>query len=657
MKRKIALLAALALVAAAVVLGVGPSYSGHSQAKAFDPTTAPEIQDRLLDGYASMAFGLGNSNENNSSSNEQPPNQYFPRGSNTCSQNISSNIKVNQNCLNLSDPNLQGRSQAENETSIQVNPQNPQELLAASNDYRLGDGGCFPAYSRDGGRTWNDTTLPYGFVRGRAFGAARQYWQTCGDPFVIGYDTYGNAYFGGLMFNRGTPTTNNPDFSSGVYVYRSTQNDGASWNFPGRPVTEDYDATGATLQDKPYGTIDNNTNACAASVTTVQAGSTCTPFQNRIYVTWTDFASDGTAYIFESYSSDYGEHFSQPHLVSVNSPVLCANTYGLPAPNGNCNENQFSNPFVGPDGTLYVVYNNYNNALKNAQDNENNILLSYSTDGGNTFQGPILVGNYYDLPDCATYQGGKDVGRACVPEKGSSTNSYFRATNYPVGSVNPTNPNQVVVTYGSYINQHSNESNGCIPAGTSPATGDNLYTGVKTPGACNNDIIISVSNDHGNTFTGTTQDPRTMPVVTQDPGQATTDQFWQWQAFTKNGKLAVSYYDRQYGTDETTGFSDYSLSGSSSLVKFNTTRVTSSSNPPPTEFSGLFMGDYSGLAAYTNANPLWTDTRNPELFACLDANGNLAVPPSVCTATAPSAPASPLNDQDIYTANVSVPSP
>lgn len=646
-------LLALAGAGAAIVLTVGPSVSSRNVAQAFDPTTAPEIQDRLLDGYAALEFGLGGSNQ--SSSNEHPPNAYYPRGSNACSQNIASNIKVNQNCQNVSDPDLQGRSQAQNETSIAVNPFNSNELLAAANDYRLGDGGCFPSYSLDGGRTWNDTVVPWEFNRGSAFGGyPRIYWQSCGDPFVIGYDTKGNAYFGGLQFNRGHSASNNPDQSSAIYVWRSTGNDGASWNFPGRAITTDYDLSGQTLQDKPYGTIDNNANACPASVTAVQQGANCTPFQNRIYVTWTDFAADGSAYIWESYSSDYGEHFSDRHLVSVTS-TLCQNTYGLATANGTCNENQFSNPFVGPDGTLYVVYNNYNNALSSASDNENQMLLSYSLDGGNTFLGPVKVGSYYDLPDCATYQAGRDLGRACVPEKGSTANSIFRATNYPVGSVNPTNPNQVVVTYGSYINRHSNESNGCVPASFSPVTGQNLYSGVKTPGACNNDILISVSNDHGLTFTGTTTDPREMPVVTQDPGQATTDQFWQWQAFTKNGKLAVSYYDRQYGTDETTGFSDFSLSGSGDLVSFNTQRVTSSSNPPPTQFSGLFMGDYTGLAAYNSANPLWTDTRNPEVFLCPGSETSSSGP-QVCTASTQGAPASPLNDQDIYTANLPVPS-
>ncbi len=571
---------------------------------------------------------------------ENPPNQYVPRGSNTCSNNIASNIKVNQNCLNVSDPDLQGRAQAQNETSIAVNPSNTNELIAASNDYRIGDGGCFPSYSLDNGRTWNDTALPYEFTRGTVFGAAREYWQSCGDPFVIGYDTQGNAYFGALVFNRGKPTTNNPDESSAVYVYRSTGNDGASWNFPGRPVVEDHDTSGATLQDKPYGTIDNHVGS---------------PYENRIYVTWTNFASDGTAYIYESYSSDYGEHFSSPRLVSGDAPSLCTNTYGLATPNGSCNENQFSQPFVGPDGALYVVYDNYNNPLKTAQDNRNQVLLSKSVDGGNTFTAPIKVSDYYDLPDCETYQH-KDYGRACVPEKGTTSNSVFRATNYPVGAVDPTNANRVVVSFGSYINQHSNESNGCIPDGTSPATGGNLYTGVKTAGACNNDILLSVSNDAGATFTGTTTDPRALTTVNSDPGQATSDQFWQWLAYTKNGKLATSYYDRQYGTDETTGFSDVSLSGTGDLTTFAVQRVTSSSNPPPTQFSGIFMGDYSGLAAWDNAYPLWTDTRNPDVFVCEDGNGNVLAPPRVCTASAPGAPASPLNDQDIYTAALPVPS-
>jgi hypothetical protein len=353
------------------------------------------------------------------------------------------------------------------------------------------------------------------------------------------------------------------------------------------------------------------------------------------------------------------------------------NDFGAGTEQGSCNENQFSQPFTGPDGALYVTWNNFNNATghpvegddgdggdggdsanrnsttTDPNDNHNQVLLAKSTDGGNTFSAPVKVSDYYDLPDCATYQPGTGFGRACVPEKGNTANSFFRAVNYSVGAVNPQHPNQVAITIGSYINKDSNEANGCAPAGFTSAFGFPLYTGVKTAGACNNGIMLSVSQDGGQTFTGNTTGPRDLPTVSQEVAQRTTDQWWQWAVFTKDGRLAVSYYDRQYGDDEITGFSDVSLSGSDDLANFGATRVTSSSMPPPTQFSGTFYGDYSGLSAIDNqAHPLWMDTRNPDLFLC-PGTGTPTAPPVVCTTSASNA--SIANDQDVFTTVVHVP--
>ena len=236
------------------------------------------------------------------------------------------------------------------------------------------------------------------------------------------------------------------------------------------------------FRSKQYMTVDNHTGS---------------PFQDRIYVTWTIFAADGSAYIYEAHSADYGQTFSAPVVVSTTSS-LCVNTFGAGTPNGTCNENQDSDPFVGPDGALYVVYSNFNNSLSGPNDNHNQFLLSKSTDGGNTFSAPVLAANFNDLPDCATYQGGQDFGRACVPEKGASMTSVFRAGNYASGAVDPVN-GSVVVTFGSYINQDSNPSNGCIPAGFA-ASGNDAYTGVKTVGACNNKILESISTNGGASF-------------------------------------------------------------------------------------------------------------------------------------------------------------
>jgi hypothetical protein len=619
------LFAGLVLAAAFALAGggsVGPQRAGAS------PPGLTALQQRHLSGFASLELASGAT----SGSASVKVGNYVPSPNRGCPANLASNIKVNQNCLNVSDVDLQGRGQAQNETAIAAQPGNAGNLVAGYNDYRRGDGTCGVSYSTNGGQSWSDATLPNGFVRGTAFGTARQYFESGGDPSVA-WDTKGNAYYDCGMFDRGPGTTTSPDFSSGIYVFRSTGNGGASWNFTGRPAVEQPSSGAVPLLDKPYMTIDDHVGS---------------PFQDRIYVTWTLFAADGTGYLYEAHSSDYGATFSSPVLVSTTSS-LCNLTYGLPTPNGTCNENQNSDPFTGPDGTLYVAYDNYNNAVS-GNDNRNQVLLVKSTDGGQTFSAPVKVADYYDLPDCLTYQGG-DPFRACVPEQGSAQNSIFRADNLPSGAVNPTNPNQVAVTFGSYINPNSKEPN-CTPAGLSPTTGLNLYTGVKTPGGCNNDILLSVSTDGGASFTGTTTDPRSLPSVTPGAG-ATADQWWQWAAFTDSGTFVVSYYDRQYGNDETTGNMDITLSSSSDLSSFKSKRVTSSSMPLPTQFpdangNSVFFGDYSGLAVGQTANPLWMDTRNPDVFICPSTS-----PPALCTGVEPSGIMA--NDQDIFTSSVGIP--
>lgn len=617
-------------------LGAGRSL-GIVQARGFAASDLTTIQKRLLSGFVSFEL---DSSQSGLHTNTATRGNYTPTSDDGCSQNRGDNVKVNQNCLNITDASLQGRGQAQNETAIAEDPFHPGHLVASFNDYRRGDGGCYGAFSRNDGQSWTDTTIPNGFTNGANFGGvARQYWQAGGDTSVA-WDTKGNAYFNCQVFMRGPGTTNNPDLSSADYLFRSTGNGGASWNFPGHPAIETFTQNPAVLEDKPYMTVDNHVGS---------------PFQDRVYITWTRFAADGSAYIYEVHSSDYGQTFSAPVVVSTTSS-LCVNTFGAGTPQGTCNENQYSDPFTGADGALYVAYSNFNNAASDANDNHNQILLSKSVDGGNTFSAPVLVANYNDLPDCATYQGSQDAGRACVPEKGAAQSSVFRATNYPSGAIDPAN-GSVVVTFGSYINQDSKPANGCVPAGFA-SSGNNVFTGVKTAGACNNKILESVSTNGGTSFNGTITDPTTLTVISSASGQKTTDQWWQWAAFTKSGKLAVSYYDRQYGTDETTGFMDFSLSGSKNLQNFSVRRVTSSSMPSPTEFpdaqgNSVFFGDYTGLAAVDDAHPIWMDTRSPDLVLC-PGTGTTGVPPQVCTfASASNGPTA--NDEDIFTSSENVP--
>jgi hypothetical protein len=152
------------------------------------------------------------------------------------------------------------------------------------------------------------------------------------------------------------------------------------------------------------------------------------------------------------------------------------------------------------------------------------------------------------------------------------------------------------------------------------------------------------------------QDPRNGQVVTQSSGQRRTDQFWQWSAFTRSGRLGVDYYDRQYGNDETTGSSDFGLSGSDDLVNFGVTRLTSSSMPPPTQFPGVqggqFYGDYVWLSALDKVYAIWSDTRYPDVFLC-PGTGTPGRPPALCGAT--EANGLPANDQETVMAATDVP--
>ena len=158
--------------------------------------------------------------------------------------------------------------------------------------------------------------------------------------------------------------------------------------------------------------------------------------------------------------------------------------------------------FTSPNGTVYVAFQNFNNAVDAGGDNHNQVLIVKSTDGGTTWSAPVKVADFYDLPDCFAFTG-FDQFRSCVPTAPLSGTSIFRATNYPSGAA--TDDDTVVIDFGSYINPHSNPTLGnCTPDGFSATTGLNLYVGVGEVGGCNNDILRSVSTDGGSSFTGTT---------------------------------------------------------------------------------------------------------------------------------------------------------
>ncbi len=117
------------------------------------PDGAPFTPPKSYQAASSSASGVGN---------------YFPSGNGKCSNNLGGNIKVNQNCLNISDPDLQGRAQANNETSIAQNPNNTNDIVGSDNNYIRGDGTCGAHYSTKAaapGRTRPSPTASPGVPR------------------------------------------------------------------------------------------------------------------------------------------------------------------------------------------------------------------------------------------------------------------------------------------------------------------------------------------------------------------------------------------------------------------------------------------------------------------------------------------------------------
>jgi hypothetical protein len=529
-----------------------------------------------------------------------------------CADHSATNYRANQECTNQSAPGFLGRASSQNETAVAVNPMNANNVIISQNDYRNGDGACGVDFSFDGGTHWGSGLVPMNFGRG-FMGAARHYWTSGGDTSVA-FDSTGEAYLMCQVFVRPFPTNDEGDSvpvagSSAFEIFRSSDG-GASWSFPGNYVVKTAGAAngGLGLLDKEYMTIDAG------------AGS---PYKDRIYVAWANYPADfSEAPIYFAYSSDHGVTWHQTGEISGFSATLCPISFaGRPA--GTCNNSQFADPFVAPNGDVFVAFVNGDNCAGafagcpgSSGDNHSQILIVKSTDGGNTFGNPVKVGDYNELPDCLTYTG-QDAFRSCVPTAPLSTKSIFRAANYPSG-VAVTNQT-IVVDYASYINAHSNPSNPtgggkCRPNGFSSTTALPLYTGVGVVNGCNNDIVISTSSDGGASFSGTTTDVASLPTRNNE-GSQLADQWFQWSAKTPSGDVVASYYDRQYGNDMSTGNMDFTLATPSSFV-----RVTDSSMPPANDFPAsasvtysTFMGDYTGLAVGSDgkAHPAWEDTRNP----------------------------------------------
>jgi hypothetical protein len=242
---------------------------------------------------------------------------------------------------------------AQTETWIAVNPLNPLNVIATSNDneYISGhDGFRMSAFvTDDGGKTWRHSPTPRNSGQWITPSGTRA---TIFDP-GIAFDSKGHAYYVYGFASTDGSEEESSDRQNGVFVVKSTDG-GSTWDGikSGSPnginavTTDAFSASGNPFHDMYSIACDFNPNS---------------PHKDNVYISWRVFRGvDGIVF---SRSTDGGESFSNYTKIA--------------------NGGQAPVPAVGPNGEVYLTWIGMGiNSLASA-------MFTRSTDGGQSFSSPI----------------------------------------------------------------------------------------------------------------------------------------------------------------------------------------------------------------------------------------------------------------------------
>ena len=371
--------------------------------------------------------------------------------------------------------------------------------------------------SGDGGKSWTGSDLPLPppiGTNGIRFGS---------DP-TLAYDTKGTLFYGYIVVFFGNGNGIN---GTELAVSRSSDN-GQTWT----PTYFSFSGGSNHFNDKPMITTDRS------------AGS---PYRDRVYIAW-DAASGGSPTgggVLVATSKDGGGSFG---IVRADDPQGPGRAIGAV-------------PFTGPNGELYVAWNDYA---------ANTIAFSRSFNGGGSFTAQSII---------ATKSIPFDIG---IPAEFNR-----RALVYPACDADRSN--------GPYRGR--------------------LYCSWMDVGVAGTDIFLSSSNDGGSTWSA--------PRPVGDRLDFAVDRFNHWLAVDPvTGDVVVSFYDTR---NDTTGFryetDTYLARSKNGGATFAADVRVSTDSSNEHDCNGLFpcrainygnqQGDYEGVASYGGvAHPIWTDSRS-----------------------------------------------
>ncbi len=406
----------------------------------------------------------------------------------------------------------------QSETYITLNPNGPSQLTAGSNEiFRLPMRAYF---SSDAGSNWGGVDVPLppplSGANDTRFGS---------DP-TLAFDTRGNVFYGFIVvfFSAvlNVPPSNGVGINGTEMAVARSSDGGSSW----APPTEfSFEPGENHFNDKPMITVDQTVGS---------------PFRDNVYVAWDAAAGGSTGGgIRVGRSSDHGATFVVNRADNPSGPGRSIGAV----------------PFVGPDGTLYVAWNDFS---------ANVIGFNRSFDGGVTWGTQRMI-----APKVIPF----DIG---IPAE-----SFRRALVYPACDTDRS---------------------------TGPHRGRLYCSWMDLITAVNTGILLAFSDDAGASWSVPA------PVGHQSPG---TDRFNQWLSVDPvTGDVTVSYYDATGFTTDV--LLSRSTDGSVHWRRPDVRVTTQSSNEHDCDGVfpclginyGNQQGDYEGLVSFGGvSHPIWTDSR------------------------------------------------